>query len=159
MRALDENNRLAIGMAAGSDQSRLVDYWLTKRRPDRLPGRDDIDPVEMPRELLPNIALIAVERRGLDEMRCRFRLVGTNIVRNFGRDVTGCLFEEVFLSPDKLKAERAQIARVVQTRESAVVRDRLNIPGRQFITVTRTLLPLAANGHDVDMILSYSDFD
>ena len=79
-------------------------------------------------------------------MRCWFRLVGTNIVRNFGLEVTGCLFEEVLLSPDKLNVERAKIARVVQTRDHYVVLDRRNISGRQFVTVTQTLLLLVETG-------------
>ena len=46
-------------------------------------------------------------------MCCRFRLVGMSIVRNLSLEVTGCLFEEVLLSLDKLKVERAKIARFV----------------------------------------------
>ncbi len=54
-------------------------------------------------------------------MRCRFHLVGTNIVLNFDLEVTGCLFEQVLLSPDKLKVERAKIARNLQTPDHSVV--------------------------------------
>ena len=96
--------------------------------------------------MLPNIALIGVGRRPGFKMRCRFRLVGTNIVQNFDLEVTACLFEEVLLSLDKLKVERAKIARVVQTRDHSVVLDRLNISGRQFVTVTQTLLLLMLTG-------------
>ena len=78
-----------------------------------MPGRRDIDPIEISREVLPNIALIGVGRPPGFKMRCRFRLMGMSIVRNFGLEVTGCLFEEVLLSPDKLKVERAKIVLVV----------------------------------------------
>ena len=67
-------------------------------------------------------------------------------MQNFGLEVTGCLFEKVLLSPDKLKVERAKIARVVQTRDHSVVLDWLNISGRQFVTVTQTLLLLVETG-------------
>ena len=78
-----------------------------------MPGRRDIDPIEISLEMLPNIALIGVGRPPGFKMRCRFRLMGMSIVRNFGLEVTGCLFEEVLLSPDKLKVERAKIVLVV----------------------------------------------
>ena len=78
-----------------------------------MPGRRDIDPIEISREMLPNIALIGVRRPPGFEMRCRSRLVGTSITQNLGLEVTSCLFEEVLLSPDKLKVERAKIARIV----------------------------------------------
>ena len=111
-----------------------------------MPGRRDIDPIEISREVLPNIALIGVRRPPGFKMRCRSRLVGTSIVQNFGLEVTGCLFEEVLLSPDKLKVECVKIERVVQTRDHFVVLDRLNISGRQFVTVTQTLLLLVLTG-------------
>ena len=78
-----------------------------------MPRRRDSDPIEISREVLPNIALIGVGRPPGFKVRCRFRLVGMSIVRDFGLEMTGCLFEEVLLSPDKLKVERAKIARVV----------------------------------------------
>tara|TARA_Y100001968_G_scaffold17083_1_gene13571 strand:- start:442 stop:741 length:300 start_codon:yes stop_codon:yes gene_type:complete len=86
-----------------------------------VPGRRDIDPIEISLEMLPNIALIGVGRRPGCKMRCRFHLVGTNIVLNFDLEVTGCLFEQVLLSPDKLKVERAKIARNLQTPDHSVV--------------------------------------
>ena len=76
-------------------------------------GRRDIDPIEISHEVLPSIALIGVGRPPGFKMRCWLRLVGMSIVQNFGLEVTGCLFEEVLLSPDKLKVERAKIACVV----------------------------------------------
>ena len=86
-----------------------------------MPGRRDIDPIEISLEMLPNIALIGVGRRPGFKMRCRFRLVETNIVQNFDLEVTGCLFEQVLLSPDKRKVERAKIARVLKTPDHSVV--------------------------------------
>src|SRR5258708_20693985 len=70
----------------------FYDYWLTKCRDGRIPGRDKIDPVEM-RSFLRYVIMFDVERHP----RCyrfRHRLVGTHIVELFAQDVTGGYVDE-----------------------------------------------------------------
>ena len=69
---------------------RLLAYWLGKRGPRRAPARADIDPLEIA-SLLPHVMLIDVEHAPL---RFRYSLVGTEVVRNLGADMTGRYLDE-----------------------------------------------------------------
>jgi len=65
----------------------LAAYWSARRAGQTLPLRSDIDPLDMPRRLLPHLAL--AEPAGSNDNTIRFRLVGTELVQRTGRDVTG----------------------------------------------------------------------
>lgn len=71
----------------------LAAYWSAKRGGNPLPPRSAIDPLDMPRRLLPHLSL--VERTGKG-MELRFRLIGTELVQRFGRDATGKTSTELF---------------------------------------------------------------
>src|SRR5579863_3247033 len=58
--------------------------------------RTAIDPVNLPRETLPNLVLFDVFDQG---KRFRWRLSGTEIVNQFGRDATGRFGEEMLSGP------------------------------------------------------------
>jgi hypothetical protein len=62
----------------------LYRYWDSKRAGRAIPARHDIDPAEM-RHLLPHLSLVEATIEG----RFRYRLVGTRVVQDLGRDVTG----------------------------------------------------------------------
>ena len=129
-----------------SEQKILLDYWLAKWGACAFPARCDIDPVELPPRILPNIAIVSVERSENEDDYFSYRLVGTNVVRHFCADVKGRLFEEIFLTPDELRVERSHYTHVLKNREIHFESARLNIPGREFLSSTRMLLPLASNG-------------
>ena len=71
----------------------LYDYWHGRRPGARLPGRQHLDPLDIP-GLLPNLMLVDVAAP--DDLR--FRLVGTALVGWFGRDTTGLALEDVYSS-------------------------------------------------------------
>lgn len=128
---------------------RLYDYWRSKAPPGRLPGRSDIDPVDIP-DLLSSIALIDVEREG-GATRFRYRLAGTEIVARAGRDPTGKTFEELY-EGDYLQSANATYRAIVENGEPF-------LSGRSFpaakdhVTYQRLILPLAADGRTVDMLI------
>jgi hypothetical protein len=64
----------------------LAAYWSAKRAGYPLPPRSAIDPLDMPRRLLPYLALVEPTGKGRE---IRFRLVGTELAQRFGRDATG----------------------------------------------------------------------
>lgn len=138
------------------DQRRIFEYWSSKRRGSELPSRSDIDPVDLPPKLLPDISLVTVSHQEDGERVFRFRLVGTNVVRNCGIDVTGRVFEDIFRDARDLSVERSYYNQVVETREASYFQAPVNFPGRDFLSSSRILLPLAADGRAVDMILSLS---
>jgi hypothetical protein len=77
----------------------LAAYWSAKRGQHPMPARSAIDPLDMPRRLLPHLAL--VEPTGQDR-EIRFRLVGTELVQRFGRDSTGKTSTELYGGSDYL---------------------------------------------------------
>jgi len=64
----------------------LLAYWQEKRGKRRMPARQDIDPVEMDKRLLPHLMLCELSEHG---GAVRFRLVGTSLAKRLGFDPTG----------------------------------------------------------------------
>src|SRR5271165_4367368 len=62
------------------------EHWRSLHPATGLPGRQHLDPFEIPRRLLSGIWLLDVQR---EPFRLRYRLAGTAIVRAIGREVTG----------------------------------------------------------------------
>jgi hypothetical protein len=68
----------------------LYQYWGQKRQGRPMPARSDISPADIPR-LLPNLMIV----EAVPPARFRYRLVGSELVRRFGRDPTGQFADEV----------------------------------------------------------------
>ena len=71
---------------------RAVDYWAEKCGTRSMPGRSDIEPLEL-RDVLGYISLIEIER---NPYRFFFRLDGTKQVELFRIDCTGRYLDECF---------------------------------------------------------------
>jgi hypothetical protein len=131
---------------------RLFDYWESKKAGRALPARAALDPVDFSWTLA-GVALVDVLR---DPLRFRYRLVGTEIVRRDGTDLTGKRPEDHPL-PEYRDLLRQTYGDAVASGEPAVYRrervldDRL----RQYEVL---YLPLAADGATVDMLLVAMDF-
>jgi hypothetical protein len=67
----------------------LVAYWRAAAAGAAMPGRAAIDPVTMPRVVLPHVFIAAVEAAADGTARFRYTLIGTAVVALTGRDVTG----------------------------------------------------------------------
>jgi hypothetical protein len=125
----------------------LYDYWDGRREDDLLPGRRHLDPLDIP-ELLPNLTLIDVAgAAGL-----RYRLVGTALVGRLGQDPTGRPVREVSLGSG-WEESHPDFHYVTAERRPCLRRLRARTPGRNPLVSQRLLLPLAADGETVDMIL------
>lgn len=72
--------------------SDLASYWLARRGERSMPDRRDIDPLHMPRQVLPHLALLELTA----DSRFRFRLVGTEVVSRLGFNPVGRLVSDVF---------------------------------------------------------------
>ncbi len=132
------------------------EYWRSKvPGAGILPGRQHIDPLDIPR-ILPWIMLIEAHPNG-DTLRFRFRLVGTGNVNLYRRDATGLWFDEAY-EGDILKRQIDDYSTVVQNRLPTLAHRSLPISGREFVAYDRLLLPLAADGHEVDMVMVVTVF-
>lgn len=128
----------------------LLAYWMAIHPRTVLPSRGHFDPVDVPRAL-PNIVLTEVER---DPYRFRVRLMGTEVVRAFGRDFTGRLLDDVI--PDfetsfgcLHRIEVAETGMPNYRHGHSSMAFRLD-----FAPIERIHLPLASDGATVDVILS-----
>ena len=134
-----------------------LDYWLQCRRSaGGTPGRQDIDPLDIP-GLLPWVTLVDVHRRD-GGLRFRQRLVGTAVVAMRERDSTGMWFDEVY-GPEKLAFLQPALAAVVQTAQPDVIRDNLRDIGKPHRNMYTLILPLAADRRRVDMLMAVSHSD
>jgi len=131
---------------------RLFDYWEGKRAGRPLPARAALDPVDFP-YILPNLALADVLR---DPLRFRFRVVGTEIVRRDGTDLTGKTTDDHPLAEYRTLL-RDTYSAVVAGGEPAVFRRERLMDGkpRQYEVL---YLPLAGDGVTIDMLMVALDF-
>jgi len=129
---------------------RFYEYWLSISPPGCLPGRQHISPEGMV-PLLSRLWMLDVHR---DPLRFRFRLCGTEIVRSFRREVTGCWLDEVH-PQSVLNIEVRDRFRFAAEmggatwRRGPVVWDH----DRDRRTLENCIVPLAADGHNIDKLL------
>lgn len=128
--------------------------------PDSLPGRQHIDPLRMPR-LLPHVWLIDIHPpgHGMDIPRFRFRLVGSHVDLGFGGPRTGCWLDEI--EPD-FNTNAGMHESFVACADAAMPSHRRGGPRFRFnadaASLERMMLPLAADGRRVDMLLGFTVF-
>lgn len=128
----------------------LFRYWLDRHRDGRLPGRAQIDPVEFP-HLLGRIHLIEVVRAD-GRIRFRFRLWGSMISDVFAHEHTGHWLEEVAAPGTLADVERFLMTCTQECRPQFWRRPML-VNRAEFVATRRLLLPLAADGETVDMLI------
>lgn len=129
----------------------LLDYWTGLEAGGKLPSRVAVNPMDVPR-LLKNIGLIDVVQEVGGNYRFRYRLVGTQMSHITGLDLTDRWLHDVkkgeygaFL--EQLYTDAVTSASPVFSRTAMKYSD-----GRELET-DRLLLPLAADGTNVDMLL------
>jgi hypothetical protein len=124
----------------------LWEYWSSKRVGMALPGRAAISPLEM-RAWLGNLLLMDVVDGGRD---FRYRLHGTQLVQLFGADLTGKLVSALAVRDvERLLAE----GRTVVASRSWHYTEETVVAEKQHVGISKLILPLAADGHDVDMMI------
>jgi hypothetical protein len=134
---------------------RIYEYWREKAPgPGLLPSRGDIDPTEIP-TLLDNIWMLDVVG---EPRRFRFRLIGDAMHR---KGIPGRSGEYVdqFFSPGVAEERMAALHAVVVARQPSWARGRPQLVHRnQIFEIERILLPLAADGRAVNILLCLTVF-
>lgn len=153
----DQNWPVDLDLAAPEHMAAYAFWSARKPGVGLVPSRQDIDPLEMPRSLLPWINLIEVHRDG-GALRYRHRLVGTGIVDMRNRDGTGRWFEDLY---DEARLLRVHLVldQVVRDCQPRILQDDLGNTGRSHRTLKSLVLPLAADGVTVDMLMAVSHYE
>jgi len=139
----------------------FLDYWLSKHGPQgQLPSRAQIDPSEIP-TLLTGIALYDVERTPASKLgfRFKYRLLGTRHSAVNQADFAGRYVEDVHY-PDEAVPVIGAFSLVVE-RKLPHYWHRERISRRdptQRIPYERIIVPLAADGINVNMLLGHFVF-
>jgi hypothetical protein len=126
----------------------LYRYWLGKRGSRSMPTRGDIDPAHIP-TLLPYISIV----HKIDG-EFRFRLVGSAVARQFGRDLTGDVVgSHVSNALESIAALKAIGERVFATAHPVFATGLHETKLRAFHSVSTLLLPLSDDARHVNMII------
>jgi hypothetical protein len=132
--------------------SAAYDYWEKKRGDRAMPRRGDIDPADL-RQVLAHLQITEVMGQ-----RFRYRLVGTAIVEAFGTEFTGKFIDEL-VSGERDSFVHACYRAVCSARRPAFVRSKYITTKDIDLTANRLLLPLSANGREVNQILGALTFE
>lgn len=146
---------------------RIYEYWDEKRGGRTMPARRDIDPLSIPRDLLPGIVLTEVLR---EPPWLRYRLVGTAQVALRGRDPTGQPVQGNYLgSRQGQAADNVMLNyRIVIEKQTVVyVFNPLPSPEPDGSSLTQrpvrsngtVLMPLSGDGERVDTVFCFSDLE
>jgi hypothetical protein len=95
---MSANDPQSVDGSPAIDDPRLQEayrYWLRMLDGRPAPSRRDLDPTEI-KKLLPHVLLVDVHEGG----RYRYRLIGTDNVREHGMDATGRYLDEVLPGPE-----------------------------------------------------------
>ncbi|MBL8689533.1 MAG: PAS domain-containing protein [Rhodospirillaceae bacterium] len=133
--------------------ARLVAYWR-RLVPAGLPGRQHVDPVEIGATLLPHIFLADVLDDG---RRFRWRLIGTHIVNHAASDDTGRDLDAT-IAPAMRETIIGHYRETMRTRHPLCHRSKFVGRDRRVYRYERVLMPLAADGSAIDMILGGAVF-
>ncbi|HEX6958469.1 MAG TPA: hypothetical protein VF194_10840 [Ferrovibrio sp.] len=141
------------------------DYWQrihpAAGPPERLPGRQHIDPLDIAPPLLPHVWLVDVLRDAAAEpaLRFRYRLVGSAVDRGSGRTLTGRWLDEVNAGFFRDPLLCGPYLSVASTRQPDYrVGTPLFAHAQQWSWLERLMMPLAQNGQDVDMLFCCTVF-
>lgn len=130
-----------------------VAFWDGLRAGRRFPSRSDLDPLKLPRHLLPHIGLIDVIDQDLPDFR--WRLIGTHMTAVMRRDSTGRTWRELYgeanfrnvaLGPCSVLERGLPCRTLVRAPDRA----------RDFLVIEGVDLPLSADGQRINMILGFN---
>ena len=127
-------------------------YWLLKHRDGRPPSRRDLDPlIEIP-ALVSNLVLMDVEGDSY-----RYRLVGTEVVKRAGMDMTGRMIGLAITAPELRDQWRMALDAVAAEQKPQLFLSKMpeGVTAR-YVTI---MLPLVASSGVTEMILIGLFFD
>lgn len=125
-------------------------YWLSATRPGALPDLSAIDPLLMPPEILPFMAIYAVE----PDHRLRIRLMGTAVAERTGEDLTGRIVEPFGV----MATLHARLSWGVAHRRPYVAHGQVPAAERDFIQLTALAAPFADRSGAVQRVVAVLQF-
>jgi hypothetical protein len=125
----------------------LYRYWDAKRVGRLMPCRRDFDPCQVP-ALLPHLMIV-----DKFEGRFRYRLVGTAVVEDMGRDLTGSFVGDNVAPPEYAAAYRTGFERVWTIGRPVFATSEYQPTSRNVRASSRLLLPFGEDGRQTNRIV------
>jgi hypothetical protein len=133
-------------------------YWDGRRRGRRMPARADIDPLDI-LPLLPHVILMDVLRDAKPgwPLDFRYRLLGTRVDAMMNARYTGLCLSDL---PHQRPPGRLwdSLATVTAAQEPRINRVPYVGPHKDYLSVVDMVMPLSADGAQVDMLFCIVDF-
>jgi hypothetical protein len=151
-----ENSLFGVPADAHQKTLKLNRYWRGIAPAEgMLPGRRHFDPMAVGSDLLGHLWLVDVLR----PLRFRFRLVGANAWNAYKRDLTGRFFDEAVPAMVPHSDWYRSYEVLLEARQPIWRRGAIRLPAdAEFDQVETCLFPLAADGREVDMVLTITIF-
>lgn len=131
---------------SGTGLQACFEFWRGCRQGEHPPLKARIDPVAMPRQILPNLFLYELVGH-----RFRCRLAGTAIVAAFDDDPTGRYLDDM-VSADAVDGRTRLFTGVIERAVPVVYGGQLARTGRSVLSFKRLLLPVSTTGASVDIV-------
>lgn len=128
-----------------------LQFWLDARGECVLPAASVIDPLKLPRKLLPALVVFSVEA-GLKQLK--FRLVGTAHVNATGVDLTGKFVEDVQGAEGTTKRMYA----AVKSKAPYFYGGPLTWFSNDFKSYMTLVMPFGNHSSEVTRFLAYNEF-
>ncbi len=141
----------------GTPLEACLNFWRGQRHDGRVPLKSAMDPVEMPRRILPNLFIYQQMADG----RFRCRLAGTEICRVFQQNPTGLYLDELVV-PGAVSSRQRLFTQVLEQELPVVYGGRLMHSPESFVRFRRLLLPISATGERADHVFGmvvFYDFE
>ena len=127
-------------------------YWLLRHRDGRPPARKDVDPlIEIP-SLVANLVLLEPV-----DGSYRYRLVGTEVVKRTGMEMTGKMIGLTVTAPGMRDQWRLALDNVSETRKPQLFLSKM--PEGVTARYVTLMLPLVSAAGVTEMILAGIFFD
>lgn len=128
----------------------MHDQWVELRGRRCAPARAELDPAEMPRHLLPCVAIVDVDHEPLS---FTFRLCGTAVADVYGSDLTGQ--SVTALKPESFAKEIwRHFAETVEQRDPSLYLYQFPSKSGIWYPHATLYLPFSADGESVDLVMS-----
>ncbi|MCR9070755.1 MAG: PAS domain-containing protein [Alphaproteobacteria bacterium] len=127
----------------------LYDHWRRLvEKLGRLPRRSEIDPIDLPRALLPGMMVIEREETG----RFLCRLAGTRLREIMGFEPTGRYVDEI-MSPIASDLRMSMYTQALNEKRAVFCRMRFAVPGKEFVACDRLYVPALGDETGVPTVL------
>lgn len=134
--------------------SELLAHWNSLCDGRAMPQRDDFDPVQVPR-LLASICLVEVIDGGRDYF---YRVAGSRLEELSGQKLQNKRFSEI-VHTEARNSMQATCEACVQSARPVIIKNQMQKPGRDHLSITAIILPLSDDGETVNMILTLTEFE